>query len=142
MSFTTGFSDKTDAAYKESSSLIMESMINIRTVSSFGYQSSIANKFDGKMEEPYSLAIKKGNVSGLLYGFSQFIMFLIFGLLFFIGSLFVRDNAEVSIEDMFTAVFGILFAGMTAGNNAHFMPDMAACNSAAANIFFIQDSKD
>lgn len=49
MSFNTGFSDKTDAAYKESSSLIMESMINIRTVSSFGYQSIIANKFDEKM---------------------------------------------------------------------------------------------
>ena len=31
----------------------MESMINIRTVSSFGYQSSIANKFDLKMVEPY-----------------------------------------------------------------------------------------
>jgi ATP-binding cassette subfamily B (MDR/TAP) protein 1 len=37
MSFNTGFSDKTDAAYKDSSSLIMEAMINIRTVSSFGY---------------------------------------------------------------------------------------------------------
>mgnify|MGYP001262235480 FL=1 len=37
MSLNTGFSDKTDAAYKDSSSLIMEAMINIRTVSSFGY---------------------------------------------------------------------------------------------------------
>ena len=37
MSMATGFSDKTDKAYKESSNLIMESMINIRTVESFGY---------------------------------------------------------------------------------------------------------
>jgi ATP-binding cassette subfamily B (MDR/TAP) protein 1 len=37
MSFTTGFSDQTDAAYKDSSNLIMEAMLNIRTVSSFGY---------------------------------------------------------------------------------------------------------
>jgi ATP-binding cassette subfamily B (MDR/TAP) protein 1 len=37
MQFNTGFSDKTDAAYKDSSSLIMEAMMNIRTVSSFGY---------------------------------------------------------------------------------------------------------
>lgn len=37
MSFNTGFSDKTDAAYKDSSSLIMEALVNIRTVSSFGY---------------------------------------------------------------------------------------------------------
>jgi ATP-binding cassette subfamily B (MDR/TAP) protein 1 len=37
MAFTTGFSDQTDAAYKDSSNLIMEAMLNIRTVSSFGY---------------------------------------------------------------------------------------------------------
>jgi ATP-binding cassette subfamily B (MDR/TAP) protein 1 len=37
MAFSTGFSDKTDAAYKDSSNLIMEAMVNIRTVSSFGY---------------------------------------------------------------------------------------------------------
>jgi hypothetical protein len=37
MAFNTGFSDQTDAAYKDSSNLIMEAMINIRTVSSFGY---------------------------------------------------------------------------------------------------------
>lgn len=97
MAMQTGFSDKTDAAYKDSSSLIMESMINIRTVSSFGYQDIIARRYDEKMEEPYNLAIKKGNTSGLLFGISQFTMFLIFGLLFFLGALFVRDNEDVSI---------------------------------------------
>jgi hypothetical protein len=37
MNFTTGFSAKTDIAYKDSSNLITESMVNIRTVTSFGY---------------------------------------------------------------------------------------------------------
>lgn len=44
--------------------------------------------------------------------------------------------------DMFTAVYAILFAGMTAGNNAHFAPDAAACQAAAANLFSILDSED
>ena len=35
-----------------------------------------------------------------------------------------------------------MFAGMTAGNNAHFMPDTAACKNSAANLFEIQDSQD
>lgn len=46
MAFNTGFSDKTDAAYKDSSNLIMEAMINIRTVSSFGYEGIIAKRYD------------------------------------------------------------------------------------------------
>lgn len=90
MKFTTGFSDETDKAYKDSSNLIMESMTNIRTVSSFGYEGVVANKYDEKMVTPYHLAIKKGNISGVLYGLSQFIMFIIFGLIFFLGAVFVR----------------------------------------------------
>jgi L-serine deaminase len=43
---------------------------------------------------------------------------------------------------MFTAVYGIMFAGMTAGNNSHFMPDTAACKNSAANLFEILDSED
>lgn len=50
MAFNTGFSDKTDAAYKDSSNLIMEAMINIRTVSSFGYEGIVAKRYDEKME--------------------------------------------------------------------------------------------
>lgn len=69
-------------------------------------------------------------------------MFTIFGLLFYLGALFVRDNKSADLEGMFTAVYAIVFAGMTAGNNAHFMPDTAACNNSAANLFFILDSTD
>jgi ATP-binding cassette subfamily B (MDR/TAP) protein 1 len=37
MAFTSGLGAKTDAAYKDSSAIITESMLNIRTVTSFGY---------------------------------------------------------------------------------------------------------
>jgi hypothetical protein len=49
MALTTGFSDQTDAAYNESSNLIMETMINIRTVVSIGYEQRIINKYSKKM---------------------------------------------------------------------------------------------
>ena len=57
MAFTTGFSAKTDVAYKDSSSLITESMINIRTVTSFGYENMILNKYTERLKLPYELAI-------------------------------------------------------------------------------------
>ena len=43
---------------------------------------------------------------------------------------------------LLVAIFAILFSGMTAGNNGHFMPDVAASKAAAANIFEIQDGVD
>ena len=43
---------------------------------------------------------------------------------------------------MFTAVYAILFSSVIAGNNLYLVPDLAACQSAAANIFHILDSVD
>ncbi len=43
---------------------------------------------------------------------------------------------------MFIAVFGVVFAAMTAGNNMAFMPDVASAQVSAANLFYILDSTD
>lgn len=109
-------------------------MVNIRTVTSFGYENMILNKYSDKLKEPYQIAIKKGNISGILFGFSQLIMYVVFALIFYLGSIFIRDN-NLSIADVFTAIYSIMFAGMTAGNNSHFMPDVASAKNSAANIF-------
>lgn len=43
---------------------------------------------------------------------------------------------------MFTAVFAIMNAAMSAGNNNAFMGDIGAAYNAAKNIFKILESKD
>lgn len=47
--FQVGFSEQTDEAYKDSANLIMEAMVNIRTVTSFGVESSVAKKYGEKL---------------------------------------------------------------------------------------------
>jgi len=81
-----------------------------------------------------AIGIKKGNVSGLLFGFSQIVMFVIFALIFYIGTLFIRD-AGATPTDVFTAIYAITFSAMTAGNNSQFLPDIGAAKNAAANLF-------
>ncbi len=83
---------------------------------------------------PYSLGIKKGMVSGISFGLTQIVMFAIFGLIFFLGTVFIRD-AGVSVADVFTAIYAIMFGAMTVGNNSHFLPDIASAKSAAASLF-------
>jgi ATP-binding cassette, subfamily B (MDR/TAP), member 1 len=141
MSFTQGFGDKTDKAYKESSNLIAEAINHIRTVTSFGSEEIVYRKYSAQLVEPMNFGIKKGFVSGLMYGLTQIVMFFIFGLIFYLGIVFMVHN-NLEIADVFTAIYAILFSGMTAGNNAHFLPDVAAAKAAAASIFVILDSKD
>ena len=88
-----------------------------------------------------NFGIKKGVVSGLMYGITQIAMFFIFGLVFYLGIIFM-ENHGLQMGNVFVAIFAVLFSGMTAGNNGHFMPDVAASKAAAANIFEIQDGVD
>jgi hypothetical protein len=66
---------------------------------------------------------KKSILSGFFFGFSQIATFVVFGILFYIGTLFIKENG-VSLLDVFTAVYSIFFAGISMGNNSHFMPDI------------------
>ena len=88
-----------------------------------------------------SEGVKKGITSGVLFGLSQFFLFLIFGLIFYLGVVFKISN-NLPLDDVFTAIYGILFSGIIAGNNMNFLPDVGASKRAAASIFYIQDSKD
>lgn len=112
--------------------------MNVRTVCSFGVENTIAKKYEDKLVEPEKFLLKKGQISGLLFGLSQINLFVVFGLIFYIGSLFVRDYG-VKFVDLFTAIFSIVFAAMTTGNNTQFMPDAASSKASAANLFEILD---
>ncbi len=87
-----GFNNESEAAYKDSANIITESIANIRTVMSFGYENVVLAKYSNLLEKPFNLGVKKGNISGLLYGITQMIMFIIFGVIFFLGTVFYRDN--------------------------------------------------
>lgn len=84
---------------------------------------------------------KSGIVSGFFYGLSQFIMFFILALIFYLGALFVQNNGA-SLDDMFTAVFAIFFAALTIGNHSHMLPDVGECSMSAAHLFVLLDEKD
>jgi ATP-binding cassette subfamily B (MDR/TAP) protein 1 len=86
--------------------------------------------------------VKKGVIIGILYGLCQFLVFVSFAILFWIGSIILRDHGNVLVEDAFIAIFAIVWAGWTAGNNFFFLPDIGAGKRGAARLFELNDSKD
>jgi hypothetical protein len=85
----------------------------------------LTEKYDGFLVGPEKFSIKKGNIVGFLYGFSQFLILFCFAFLFWLGAIFRRDVPGIETIDIFTAIFAIVWAGWTAGNNFFFMPDIA-----------------
>lgn len=99
------------------------------------------HKYERYLDEPQSMLNRNSTISGFFFGLSQVTTFITFGILFYIGTIFIR-NYGVSHLDVLTAVFEVFFAGITIGNNSHFIPDMNEAKISAAHIFSILDSED
>lgn len=68
------------------------------------------------LSQPEALISPKSFKAGMAFGFSQFIMFAVYALLFYVGAVFHRDYGVDSV-DMFTAIFAIMYSAFGAGNN-------------------------
>jgi len=121
--FRSGQMEEMDKAYKDSALIIMESLNNIRTVVSFGVENTVQHKYERYLDEPESSIRCSAVVSGCFFGLGQIVNFIAFGFMFFIGTIFMREYG-VSLLDVFTVVYVILFAGLTIGNNSNFIPDV------------------
>ena len=85
--------------------------------------------------------------SGLAFGFSQFVVYAVFGLLFYGGGWVIEESCETDIsgaitcsvdpKDVFIALFAIFFGANHAGMAMSMGPDMGKAQLAATKIFKI-----
>jgi len=136
--FNAGFSAETDEVYRESVNFVSEAVNNMRTVASFAKEDKLLDNFSKKLQGPLKLATRKGNLSGLAFGFSQFGMFFVYAVVFFIGAVFTI-KIDLGYKDLFLSIFGVLFAAFGAGNAMQYAPDAGSARTAAVNIFEILD---
>ncbi len=68
-----------------------------------------------------------------MFGFSQCAQFVCYGLSFYVAGVFIAEDL-LPQEDMFRAVFALMFGAYGAGQSQSFAPDMGAGKTAAGNI--------
>ena len=94
-----------------------------------------------KLDDIQSKQFTKKLISGLVFGVSFLILFVVYGLIFYLAAVFIRNN-NLEITNAFSAVFLVLFSGMIAGNNAKNIPDLGRLKVVADKIFKLIDLKD
>jgi len=67
----------------------MESITNIRTVSSLGHYNIIFDKFSDKVKNSYNSQIEKIIIVGFFWGLAHFMLFLAFGITFYIRTIII-----------------------------------------------------
>ena len=123
-------SHDTEEAMKQANLLAGDSIINYRTVASFANEDQIIRDFDAMLEQPVKTATNKSHLMGVTFGFSQFVQYGVYAVMFYVASIFLQDYIDERIEkrdpnllneiidysqSVFIAIFSMMMGAMSAG---------------------------
>ncbi|KMZ57069.1 hypothetical protein ZOSMA_89G00190 [Zostera marina] len=111
---------------------------NIRTIASFSAEEKIIELFKNKCEIPIKSVFRAGLISGVGYGISNFMLYAIFAVIFYIGGKFVEDG-KIEFSDVFRVFFVLLMAFLELFRNSTIGPDYINAKNATAYVFAILD---
>ena len=94
-------STDSDAASKEANLLAGDSIINYRTVASFGNEDRVVADYDRLLEGPVSVTQRKSHIIGMTFGFSQFTQYGVYALLYYIAAIFMDQYNEDNPLDIY-----------------------------------------
>ncbi|CDW81030.1 abc transporter [Stylonychia lemnae] len=143
--FQAGMSSDSDSASKEANLLAGDVIINYRTVASFGNEDQILNDYKKLLDGPLKIAARKNHVIGVIFGFSQFVQYAVFAVLYYVGAVIIQnnfDNKELDKDkpdEVFIAIFTMMFGAMAAGQAQQFGPDIGKAKAASAKVFGMMD---
>lgn len=140
MKFLKGFSADAKRMYEEASQVANDAVGSIRTVASFCAEEKVMELYKTKCEGPRKKGIRQGLVSGLGFGSSFALLFLVYATSFYAGAKLVEDG-KITFSDVFRVFFALTMAAMAISQSSSFAPDSGNAKSAAASIFSILDGK-
>ena len=143
MQFQKGLTDDQNEMNNSANLLCGDSIVNYKTVQSFGNTELIIQKYESYLKPSHDTAKSAHLKIGLAFGVSQFSQYATFAAMFYGGGLVLEasklDDGSYSInpEDVFVAIFAILFGASQAGMAASYGPDMGKATAAADRVFKI-----
>jgi ATP-binding cassette subfamily B (MDR/TAP) protein 1 len=133
--------DKENAELATDVRLFQESATNMRTISAINCQTELNKRYQTIITRENKGVCKSTVITGLLYGFGQSSMFIVYAALFWAGAHFTT-RYDLTFKNLFRALFSIIFAAYGAGMAQQFLPDMGSAYNSAKSIFNIIDYKN
>jgi len=129
----SGKSEGSDDAFANSLMILTESVKNIRTVLSFSGESKIVELYAKSLREPFQKSIPKAVLSGVLWGIGQFLQFGAFGILNYLGAVFIKEH-DLPIKNMFISFNSLILTAYCIGQSLAYCPDIGEALQAITQI--------
>ena len=146
MKYGYGLEDQlSEAASKEANLMCGDAISNFRTIQSFGNEEILVQSYKALLAPTFQKSKTQNFTAAMAFGFSQFSQLGGMGLMFWLGGL-ILDNAKVdpitqqmtpNPQDVFIALFALMFGALHAGQAGQFGPDMTKALAAATKIYKI-----
>eukprot|EP00262_Sarcandra_glabra_P000204 TRINITY_DN1028_c0_g1_i1.p1 TRINITY_DN1028_c0_g1~~TRINITY_DN1028_c0_g1_i1.p1 ORF type:complete len:1276 (-),score=248.81 TRINITY_DN1028_c0_g1_i1:261-4088(-) len=140
MRFMSGFSADAKVMYEQASQVANDAVSGIRTVASFCAEQKVMDLYTKKCEAPMKNGVRQGIISGVGFGFSFFVLFSTYALIFYVGGLFVK-NGYATFSEVFRVFFALTMAAMGLSQSSSMVPDISKAKDSAGSIFAILDRK-
>ncbi|CAL4974568.1 unnamed protein product [Urochloa decumbens] len=125
--FLKGFSEDAKEMYEDASQVATDAVGSIRTVASFCAEKRVVATYNEKCATLRKQGIQSGIVGGIGYGFSFLIVYLTYGLCFYVGAQFV--------------FFALVLASIGVSQTSALASDATKARNSAISIFSILDRK-
>ncbi|CAO1947848.1 unnamed protein product [Urochloa humidicola] len=135
--FLKGFSQDAKMLYEDASQVATDAISSIRTVASFCAEKRVMAIYDKKCEASKNQASKN---HGLGFGFSFMMMYLTYGLYFYVGGQFVRHNKS-TFADVFKVFFALMMATIGVSQTSALASDSTKAKDSSISIFALLDRK-
>jgi ATP-binding cassette, subfamily B (MDR/TAP), member 1 len=141
-----GLGDELNELQKEANLLCGDVIVNYRTVQSFGHEEEFVKKYEQMLLPGKTKAKATHNKTAIALGFSQFSTYAVIGVMFWAAGRIIKRNTDpetgamtINPQDVFTAIFAIMFGASHAGSSAAMGPDIGKAMAASKRVFSITE---
>ncbi|KAL8260665.1 hypothetical protein R6Q59_028618 [Mikania micrantha] len=136
----SGLTADTKKEYEDACVVASDAVGSIRTVASFCAEDKVMELYKKKCEGPRRAGIKIGLVSGVFYGSSFLLLFLMYATCFYVGACFI-DAGKTTFRNVFQVFLGLSMAAMGVSQSGSVVPNSGKAKTAAASVFALLDRK-
>ena len=138
--FEVGFALNKENLFKDSVQILSESVKNFRTVASFSSEQRILDMYSDSLKKVLTQLQSGSIIGGILFGFSQMLVFLTHSAIFYFSALFINKYND-DPKSIFIAAYSLFFSSGEVGQIQQYSPNIGRAYAALFTIFEMIDKK-